>query len=1199
MSGRMDGARSPPSTSSSLAAAAPTAAPVAAEVETGGSNAGSNAAAASAERDVHRDTNAPLWAVGQPRGPDALGQSEQMSFASVAEIDPGSDVQSGPSESQIPSAVMLVPEGSREQAAHAMMNVEPHPALYEDGAVLERQAQEAQPQPSAAAAAAAAGQVPSASSPVSATDASVVLSERVGAEMISANMLEKGAIFPGSNIGTAGAQESGISATTAHASATVEELTHHRRLSSSMPNPQNASVNHLVATLAASAAFAGAGAVATKDTADMGGNTACTSSPRSSRPQHTRQRSFEPPTNPKVGTNITEKPLYPTLREKVTNRFSTEYGVGHIRRGSFSDESNFMEGLDDRDSQAFSVSPRHSLQGLQINLRQRVQTVKNNFVVAQDGEIHIRETWKHMKTRAWKRYKTSLRYDRSSYSMFWGLVYFTLYVIFVVIRSVVQSAADFDVLLLMALMLYIAYIFSTSTSGVWPYVVGELMISLYLYYILSPKYFSKSWFPGGISNLEFMLLVITPVIMILTVTVYYYVPYVIYFTKAYTSLGLRVTSQQYVDLMDAGQGATGQGYGDAGSSIADRALIRDQFAIAEHGDADYYEHVFIIEMTERRRNALAAPTVYSCTYVGPLAEGRPHGLGEWIDTNPAGENLFGYFDRGIPVGPFRSNENSTHTRTSFVNLRIVFMDDNDVKDALKFVTPVFGVASVECVVSGEQLLGWPKVGVIQDAQTCRCGAAASCGCIQRMFDDFYRHLDDTKRNTTISVSINDSWNGVEVSGYVPLLAEAPRDVQISLISDAELLKAEMTAAALREKSSTRRSNTNDSLTCAVDDAPSAVGRAGRGRPRRRTSSQSSEAPNEDQNDTSFDPEPDCISEGDTGLPLMDDSMGSTVYEEEESRARRRRVRQAHDQVNLVCDNRWLRLLGTDVLIYVHGFKHSRFDIIRRFGQFLAMANLPPTVKPVMFHWPSGLGNTTYWNAVNRATHDQTADDFVRFMLSLYNAGFRNLHFMLHSMGARVFFYAMKKCAPLLRTSDELLPAQIAAVRSSVQNGSKSNGKSAMASNGRSTQEQQGATIEKLSLSNVILLNPDYEIAEFRTDATLLVKYCNRITLYVDRRDSALKLGETCTGRPSLGFSVGPFLDTHGNKIDLDVIDTTDLQANVGGTHHSFWNINRSYVDDLRDLVVTQKRASHRSSRLIKVGPSIYRFARTPAHVTEV
>ena len=42
-------------------------------------------------------------------------------------------------------------------------------------------------------------------------------------------------------------------------------------------------------------------------------------------------------------------------------------------------------------------------------------------------------------------------------------------------------------------------------------------------------------------------------------------------------------------------------------------------------------------------------------YVGELDErGRPHGWGRWCDSQFHGESLKGYWERGLPVGPYKS-----------------------------------------------------------------------------------------------------------------------------------------------------------------------------------------------------------------------------------------------------------------------------------------------------------------------------------------------------------------------------------------------------------------------------------------------------------------------------------------------------------------------------------------------------------------
>ena len=51
-------------------------------------------------------------------------------------------------------------------------------------------------------------------------------------------------------------------------------------------------------------------------------------------------------------------------------------------------------------------------------------------------------------------------------------------------------------------------------------------------------------------------------------------------------------------------------------------------------------------------------TVHVCSYRGGLhpATGRPHGYGEWVDDSYHGECLRGFWEDGVPIGPFCSRE---------------------------------------------------------------------------------------------------------------------------------------------------------------------------------------------------------------------------------------------------------------------------------------------------------------------------------------------------------------------------------------------------------------------------------------------------------------------------------------------------------------------------------------------------------------
>eukprot|EP00741_Cyanophora_paradoxa_P000939 tig00000448_g907.t1 len=64
------------------------------------------------------------------------------------------------------------------------------------------------------------------------------------------------------------------------------------------------------------------------------------------------------------------------------------------------------------------------------------------------------------------------------------------------------------------------------------------------------------------------------------------------------------------------------------------------------------------------------PPTYKVIYKGPLRNGKPNGMGQWMDTNYRGEHLVGYWQDGCPVGPFDSEE--ADTGNLFTNLRMIF-----------------------------------------------------------------------------------------------------------------------------------------------------------------------------------------------------------------------------------------------------------------------------------------------------------------------------------------------------------------------------------------------------------------------------------------------------------------------------------------------------------------------------------------------
>jgi len=135
----------------------------------------------------------------------------------------------------------------------------------------------------------------------------------------------------------------------------------------------------------------------------------------------------------------------------------------------------------------------------------------------------------------------------------------------------------------------------------------------------------------------------------------------------------------------------------------------------------------------------------------------------------------------------------------------------------------------------------------------------------------------------------------------------------------------------------------------------------------------------------------------------------------------------------------------------------------------------------------------------------------------------------------------------------------------------------------------------ITLSNLIFLNPDYEFETFKNDYEELVCYCSNITVYADSRDVALKTAVRMTQKRSFGLSA---LIDESSNMDIDIVDTGDLDRNMSSQFHGYFNINRIMVDDLWDLIVTGKRADERNSRLKPYG-KVYRFIIIPSSVVTV
>ena len=88
-------------------------------------------------------------------------------------------------------------------------------------------------------------------------------------------------------------------------------------------------------------------------------------------------------------------------------------------------------------------------------------------------------------------------------------------------------------------------------------------------------------------------------------------------------------------------------------------------------------------------------------------------------------------------------------------------------------------------------------------------------------------------------------------------------------------------------------------------------------------------------------------------------------------------------------------------------------------------------------------------------------------------------------------------------------------------------------------------------------------------------------------------------RPRRAVRGAPPMAPRGKRImplDLDVIDVSWMDNNVHEMRHNFFNLNRWMIDDIREIIMTQRRARLRTSRMTHRFTNVWSFLAAPNHV---
>ncbi|KAF9347459.1 hypothetical protein BGX26_001038 [Mortierella sp. AD094] len=597
------------------------------------------------------------------------------------------------------------------------------------------------------------------------------------------------------------------------------------------------------------------------------------------------------------------------------------------------------------------------------------------------------------------------------------------------------------------------------------------------------------------------------------------------------------------------------------------------------------------------------------SYVGEFDEfGQPHGLGEWTDHTFTGESLQGIWEHGIPIGPFKSQEYGTGN--AFSNIRIGFcknsMDKNDstvFKAARDPNGLSYGAAAVECSVSGKFFhhLPFPRIigdGVLRSELEAKAKANADSHSVVLTYplsflSTFAESLQSrpsirgsfssltTKRSAPLSKSIVVRYTdrGIFIPGYIRSRRTAnPNEVVIRRVCPPTVDVDGQRLVTVDGEANGNRLSQSQVPTLLLPTRDTGGSSAG---------------------NTSDDSDQDSVVQ----LDIREHTDSPSGDRRSLDHDRRKRL----DQAGLKVDG-WRQVLdvngrgssaltasraGYEALVFVHGYNCALTYGIGRLGQLLSLGEFPPYIKPFVFSWPS---STTmgYFTAKSVGCSDNVAKDLRQFLTDLHEAGFRRVHVLAHSMGARIVLSALRKgYFDGVFAEREVLDVVEHSVASTSDSKTRLKSKvsvryrDSIPGLGPSRSHQESSfnfgedPSRPIQLATFTLLNPDADLDIFlEEDYWTLSKYCPHITVYADAHDGALFWSEVLGRKDSLGRHPRTLVySPTGEVLDVDVIDTTSLDVNIHSIRHNFFNLNRMLVDDLYDVVVLGRRAREREGRL--------------------
>lgn len=220
-----------------------------------------------------------------------------------------------------------------------------------------------------------------------------------------------------------------------------------------------------------------------------------------------------------------------------------------------------------------------------------------------------------------------------------------------------------------------------------------------------------------------------------------------------------------------------------------------------------------------------------------------------------------------------------------------------------------------------------------------------------------------------------------------------------------------------------------------------------------------------------------------------------------------------------------RIIGGEVLLFVHGFNNSFEDAARRTAQIAK--DLKFRGAPVMYSWPSVQHSSLRGYQDDAQVVSSSEAQFLSFMAGVAReSGARRIHVVAHSMGNRLVSETLRKLSYHFRSGQ--LPR----------------------------------------LNQVVLTAPDIDAEYFRTAiAPRIVQTAERITIYSSSRDLALKASSMVNqlGKRRLG-EAGEELSVFPDYRNIEVVDASAVDTALFSLNHSYVGDSASVLDDIADVL---------------------------------